>query len=113
MHEAAVTDSMVQLVLSQAQEHQAKVIRKVTVVVGAMSGIVPESMRFYFVELTKGTPAEGATLEVLEVPTKATCLTCAHHFELEDYLWLCPECGDRHLDIVEGKELMVDSIEVD
>jgi hydrogenase nickel incorporation protein HypA/HybF len=113
MHEAAVTDSMVKLVLEQAQEHQATVIRKVTVVIGGMSGIVPESMRFYFVELTKGTPAEGAILEVLEVPTRANCLACAHGFELEDYLWLCPECGDRNLDIVQGKELLVDSIEVD
>ncbi len=113
MHEAAVTDSMVKLVLEQAEEHQAKIVRTVTVVIGAMSGIVAESMRFYFVELTKGTPAEGATLEVREIPTRAMCLGCAHSFELEDYLWLCPECGDRNLDIVQGKELMVDSIEVD
>lgn len=113
MHEAAITDSMVKLVLEQAREHGARVVRKVRVVVGAMSGIVPESMRFYFEELTRGTVAEDATLEILVVPTKADCLACGHGFELEDYLWLCPACGDRRLDIVEGKELLVDSIEVD
>ncbi len=113
MHEAAITDSMVRLVLDQAREHDAEVIRKVAVVVGAMSGIVAESMRFYFDEFTKETIAADATLEVKEIPTKANCLSCGHTFELEDYLWLCPECGERKLDIIEGKELMVDSIEVD
>jgi len=113
MHEAAITESMVRLVLDQAREHEAQAVRKVTVVLGGMSGIVSESMRFYFEELTKGTIAADAALEVREIPTKAVCLSCGHSFELEDYLWLCPECGDRHLDIVEGRELLVDSIEVD
>ncbi|MFH1533261.1 MAG: hydrogenase maturation nickel metallochaperone HypA [Pseudomonadota bacterium] len=113
MHEAAITESMVRLVLDQAREHDAQVVRKVTVVLGAMSGVVAESMRFYFAEFTRGTIAGDAVLEVRAVPTKANCLSCGHGFELEDSLWLCPECGDRRLDIVEGKELMVDSIEVD
>ena len=113
MHEAAITDSMVRLVLEQAEKHSAAAVRKVTVVVGSMNGIVVESMRFYFEELTRGTIAESAELIVREAPTRALCLACGHKFELEDYLWLCPECGDRRLDIIEGKELMVDNIEVD
>ena len=113
MHEAAITDSMVRLVLEQAQEHDAQVVRRVVVVVGAMSGVVPDSMRFYFEEFTRETMAEGAELEIRMVATKATCLSCAHDFALDDRLWICPACGDRRLDIVEGDELMVDSIEVD
>ena len=113
MHEAAVTDSMVRLVLEQAEKHSAAAVRRVTVVVGSMNGIVAESMRFYFEELTRETIAEGAELIVREVQTKARCLSCGHEFVLEDYLWLCPECGDRRLDIIEGKELLLDNIEVE
>ena len=57
--------------------------------------------------------ADGAELEIRVVSTKATCRSCGHSFELEDYLWLCTECGDRQLEITEGRELMVESIEVD
>ena len=84
MHEAAITDSMVRLVLDQARAHGARVVRRVRVTVGGMSGIVPESMRFYFEELTAETPAEGAALEIRVVPTRAACLSCGHDFVLED-----------------------------
>ena len=40
---------------------------QVTLVIGALSGVVPDSVRFCFELATAGTPLAGATLEIVEV----------------------------------------------
>ena len=113
MHELSITNDVVQLVLEQAADAGATVVKRVDVVVGRMTGVVADCMEFYFEELTKGTAAEGAVINIKVVPTKAVCADCGASFELDDYVWVCTSCGSNKLQIIEGNELLVDTIEVD
>lgn len=113
MHEMSVAESMVELVLQHAEEAGARRVSAIRVVVGGMSGIVEDSLQFAFEALSEGTLAQGAILEMKLVPTKARCKDCCAEFLLAEFHWSCEACGGSRLDIIEGKELYVDSIEVE
>ena len=59
MHELAITQSMLDLVLKEAEKAGAKEVRKINLVIGEMCGFVEECVQFYFDFLNKGTLAEG------------------------------------------------------
>ena len=113
MHELAITQDMFDLIIEQAEKAEAKKIGKVNLVIGELTGVVGDCVRFYFDFISKGTLAEGATLSFIAVPPKAQCQDCSEIFELKEFEWTCPHCGGRSLSIVAGKELFIESIEVE
>ena len=112
MHELSITESMLDIVLNQAQKNGAERVQGINLVIGEMSGVVDDCVRFYFDFLSKGTIAEGAHISIKIVPAQARCRECGKQFKLNDLDWLCPSCGTTKIDIVEGKELYLESIEV-
>jgi len=113
MHELSITQSMLEVALEQAEKAEAKEIKKINVVIGEMTGIVEQCVQFYFKFLGKGTIAEEAVLSFAKVPTAAQCRECGKDFEVEELVWTCPYCGGNDLEITAGKELFVESIEVE
>jgi len=113
MHELAITQSMLDLVLEQAKKAGAKEVGKINLVIGEMTGVVEQCVQFYFDFLSKGTSAEGAALSFKVVPTTARCRSCHKNFELKEFDWTCPYCRSNNMEIVAGKELFVESIEVE
>ena len=113
MHELAITQSMLDLVLEEAEKAGAKEVGRINLVIGQMSGIVEECVQFYFDFLSKGTLAEGAFLSFTMTPTMARCRSCDRLFELKEFDWACPYCRGNNMEIVAGKELLVESIEVE
>jgi len=113
MHELAITQSMLDLVQEQARKAKAKKVGGINLTIGEMSGCVGECVQFYFDFLSKGTITEGAVLSFTTVPTTARCRDCDKRFQLREFDWSCPYCGNRNMEIVAGRELYVESIEVE
>jgi len=113
MHEFAITQSMCDIVLEQAKKARAKKVGKINLCIGEMTLVVGVCVLFYFVFISKGTLAEGAALSFVMVPPKAQCRGCDKLFELKEFDRTCPYCGGNSLQIVAGKELFVESIEVE
>jgi len=113
MHELAITQSMLDLVLEQAEEAGAKGVGKINLVIGEMTGVVDECVQFYFGFLSKRTIAEGAALSFTMVPLTTRCRGCNKSFELKEFDWICPYCQSKSLEVIAGKELFVESIEVE
>jgi hydrogenase nickel incorporation protein HypA/HybF len=113
MHELAITQSMFDIVLKQAEKAQAKKVTKINLVIGEMTGVVGDSVQFYLEFLSKGTVAEGTAVSVTMIPPKAQCRNCRQTFELAQFEQACPNCKKSGMDIVAGNELFVESIEVD
>ncbi len=108
MHEMAITQSVVQSVAERCEGHQ---VDQVTLLIGRLSGVVGDSVRFCFDLCTMGTELEGATLEIVDVPGRARCRDCEELVELPDFIALCP-CGSADLEIVAGQELLIQKVEV-
>ena len=113
MHELSITQSMLEIVLKQAEQACAKKVTKINLVIGEMTGVVSDSVQFYLDFLTKDTIAENAVVSFTIVPSKARCRHCNQIFELKEFDWTCPYCQGNIVDVITGKELMVESIEVD
>lgn len=114
MHEGPVAQSILQIVQDYAAENQAKQVKKVTVIVGEMTGYVESAIRFYWESLTLGTVAEGSEIEIYYVPIKVKCNNCGIEYEAKDQFDLfCPNCNFFGGTVITGKELLVDSIEIE
>ncbi len=113
MHELAVTQSMLSIALEHAAKASATKIIRINLVIGEISGIVDDSVQFYFDFVSKDTRAEGATLNFERIPARFRCHACETVFSPENRQWTCPQCGELSLEIVAGKEFYVDSIEVE
>ena len=113
MHELAITQSMFDLVMAQAEKAGAVKVGKINLVIGEMTGVVADSVRFYFGFISKETIAGEAVLECKMVPPQARCRDCGKTFELKEFDWTCPHCRGNSLEIIAGEELFVESIEVE
>ncbi len=112
MHEMSITEDMLKIVLEHAAQNHATQVGKINLVVGELTGYVEDSVRFYFDFLSKETIAKGAVLEFTMVLARAKCRQCSTTFNITESDWTCPGCRSRELDIIEGKDLFVESIEV-
>jgi hydrogenase nickel incorporation protein HypA/HybF len=108
MHELAVTRSVVALALEHASGAR---ITRVVVEIGKLSGVLPDAVRFCFEVCTRGTGAEGATLEVVEIPGRARCRVCGIERPVEYVFGQCG-CGNTDLELTAGHELRVRELEV-
>ncbi len=129
MHELSITQSLFDLTLREAGRAGAQRVTRLEIRVGALTGIVPDSVRFYFEMLGKGSIAEGAELHFERVMPVARCRQCGAETPLKDsaedeqpfaYAWLqafsdtdCPACGAQDFALVGGHEFALVSIEVE
>lgn len=108
MHELAITQSIVEAVAERVGE--ATVVR-LRLEIGALAGVVVDSVRFCFDLVSEGTVLAGATLEIEEPPGHARCRSCAREFEITDLLATC-ECGSLDLEVLSGDQLRIKEAEV-
>lgn len=113
MHEFGITQNILSIALSHAEKEGANKILKISLKIGEMTQIVDECIRFYFDQLSEGTIAEGAELVVENVPIKVRCSNCGNVKEASDYDFTCPSCGNICVEFVNGRELSVESIDVE
>jgi hydrogenase nickel incorporation protein HypA/HybF len=113
MHELAITQTMLDIVLEQAKKANAQKVGAINLVIGELSGFVEDSVRFYFDFLAKDTIAEGAALNFKPVSPRARCRGCGKLFKLKEFDWSCPGCGGGDVEITAGKELSIESIDVE
>ena len=111
MHELSISSAIVDTAVKHAGGRQ---IALVSLTVGALRQVVPDSLDFYFEIVARGTLCEGARLEQTLVPAGARCPGCGHEWELEGLpQFRCPGCGAAPAEIVSGDELEVESIELE
>ncbi|MEI8037048.1 MAG: hydrogenase maturation nickel metallochaperone HypA [Verrucomicrobiota bacterium] len=114
MHELGIMEGTLALVQRHAQDHQARRVTRVVVRIGALAGVEPESLRFAFDVVSRGTLAEGATFEIEAVPVVIYCAGCQQEFagETDGFIFTCPTCGDLCGEIRRGRELELSRIEM-
>ncbi len=96
-----------------ARQQGFRTVKTVWLEIGALSGVEIEAMRFSFDVIKKGTLAEEARLEIVEVPGQAWCLPCAKNVTINQRFDACPDCGSYQLQVTGGEELRVKELEVE
>ena len=114
MHELGIMTGVMESVKTAALDAGADRVLKVSLSVGVMTEAVEDALQFAFDALAEADPYfEGATLEVEMIQPKSICTECGNEFTHDRFHMTCPECGSPFLQLLEGKELQISSIEVD
>lgn len=114
MHELSIAHDLVEIARTAAHEAGAVRVTVVRVAIGALAGVVKDSLLFSFDVAAAGTPLQGARLEIVDVAVTIFCPTCQAERELTTpQAFRCPVCHTPTADIRKGRELMVTAIEVD
>jgi hydrogenase nickel incorporation protein HypA/HybF len=110
LHELSIADSVVRIAGRQADGRR---VTKVHVKVGHLRQVVPSALAFGFELVARGTPVEGAELELEEVPAAGVCRACGAESRLPGFPLQCRECGGFDLEVVRGEELLVEYLELE
>jgi len=119
VHEFSMTTQIVETVLQEAEKHNAKRVTKVHLVIGKLTFLGLEQVRFSYDVLVKDTIMEGSKLYIEEKNGVVKCSSCGYEGDLmyeDDPMYhlstptlRCPKCGGV-VDIVGGRECTIKSI---
>ena len=113
MHELSIVESLLALVLQHAEQAEADKVVSVNLVVGELSGVVDEAVEFYWDFLTTETIAKDSRIIFRHVPASLKCRKCGETFLSSEHGYVCPKCREQQVDIIAGRELFVESLEVE
>lgn len=108
MHELSITQTIINAVVDAAQ---GAAVRRITLEIGELSAILPDSIQFCFEACIPNTPLAGAELDILTVPGRGRCRNCGHEMLLEVPYGICDQCDSLAIDIIAGQGLVILSME--
>ena len=112
MHELSLCEGIFDIMERERRKDGFERVRRVVLEVGALGHVEPEALRFAFETLAPGSLADGATLDIVEVPAQAWCMECSTSIALERRGDACPGCGGYQLILQQGEELRLKELEV-
>ena len=113
MHEMGIMMGVMDAVRASAENAGATKVTKVTLAIGDMTEIIQDALEFAFEVTTEGTICDGAELVINHVHPRSLCLECGEEFDHDRFHRECPKCGSDATKLVNGRELDIESIEVD
>ena len=112
MHEMAIAESVLEIVETTARRNSAARVATVWLELGVLSHVEARALAFCFDAVTRGSLAEGATLEIITLPGEAWCMPCGDRVALAKLGEPCPRCGSFQLQVLRGREMRVREIAI-
>lgn len=114
MHELSVALQLIEIAEAAAQRANASHVDTVHLRLGALAGVVKDSLLFAYDTAAQGTMLAGSRLEIEDVPLVVHCPTCDRDRELPSIqAFQCPICGTFSSDVRHGTELELVSLEIE
>jgi hydrogenase nickel incorporation protein HypA/HybF len=113
MHEMGIALQIIEIATASLPADLGEVrVAAVNLKIGKLAAVVPASLRFCFDVAVKDTPLAGAKLAIEEVPVVARCKDCNARWTIDEPVFICKTCESGSLEILSGRELDIESIEV-
>jgi hydrogenase nickel incorporation protein HypA/HybF len=110
VHELSISAAIVDTAVRHAAGRRVTVV---SVRLGHLRQVVPDSLEHWFGLVSRDTVCEGARLEQEIVPARLRCAPCGIEWRIDAPAFRCPECRGADVTVVSGEELEVESIEVE
>ena len=105
--------SVIDAVRTETARHPGSRLSKVGLRIGELAAIDASSLEFCFEALLRGTDLEHLKLAIETRPRRHRCLNCTNEFEVKDYEFHCPHCGESRSECVSGDELDIAYLEME
>ena len=114
MHELSIVSSIVDSVTETLGAYPGARVKEVRLRVGALASVIEDSLQFCYGIATEGTPLQGSALIVKILPVRMHCDKCEQDVEIASLQsFRCPRCDEPLADMRQGRELEIESIEID
>jgi hydrogenase nickel incorporation protein HypA/HybF len=107
MHEFSIARALVTEIRRVVAQQGGGSVMAVNVEVGPLSGIESFQLAQAFRVLTAESELSQAVLQIIQAPLVARCDDCQREFELRDYRFRCPHCGDVNVLIERGDGVII------
>ena len=112
MHELGIVFHIIRTVEDVAQQNKVARIRRVTLQLGEVSGVV----KSYLQDCWKWAAAKSeilpdAVLTVEIIPAVTLCEGCGRQYPTVQYGRTCPHCQSPHTHLVQGNEMLIKEVE--
>jgi len=121
VHEGSITTQIVETVLKEIDKRKAKKVVEVELVIGSLTFLNPEQVKFWYEILTKDTVMEDSKLVIEESEGIVRCAKCGYEggfkyvddsaFHIPMPTLQCPKCNSV-VEIVSGKDCIIKSIKM-
>lgn len=112
MHEMSLAEGIRDIVEDQARAHGFARVTVLRLEIGRFAGVEKPALAFAFDVVMRGSPAEGARLEMIDLPGRAMCYDCMQSVGIADRFDPCPLCGGGRLIPEGGDEMRIRDMEV-
>lgn len=113
MHEYSVVQALLEQVEKFAAENNAEKVTKIVVKIGVMSGVEPHLLEIAFNTFKEKTVCDGAVFEMNVQPLTISCRGCGTKSELGEIHYCCPQCESLEVDVVDGEEMYLMTLEME
>lgn len=112
MHEMSLAEGIRTIILDQARTHGFARVTRLRLEIGRFAGVEKPALAFAFDVVMRGSPAEGAELEMIDLCGRAFCYDCGEEVSIDDRFDPCPLCGGGRLMPSGGDEMRIKDMEV-
>ena len=113
MHEMSLAEGVMRIAEETALKEGAGRVTRVVLEIGRLSAVEPEALNFCLDVASRGTRAEGAVFEMIDLPGAGWCMQCSREIELQQVYGECPLCGSAQVQVTGGTEMRVKELEIE
>ena len=114
MHEVAIVEALIEQVEDEvSRAGAAGRVTRLDLSIGRLSGVNPDSIRFALELLAPGTLIESARVKIREPAVVCVCAACNARTDVDQWTDACPRCESPDVTLEGGRELTLESIELE
>ncbi len=111
MHEAAIAQSLLEMIEQQEKQHNATAI-SATISCGTFNTVNNEALIFALEAITQGS-RRNIKLKINHKPTCGICSQCKTKFDVTIEKYKCPKCKSDDFELMPDAPLLLEQIEFD
>lgn len=114
MHELALMGDIFLLIEKDAKEKGIQKIKKVELLVGEISNVMPDALEMAFLMIKEQNPhfiTEDAELMIETEAAQAICTLCGEEYQPDELIAFCPSCKFPSGKIISGEAFQIISYE--
>lgn len=112
MHEMSIVEGIRTAIEEAARANGFAKVTRLRLEIGRLAGVERAALDFALDVVLRGSLAEGAAVQIIDLPGQAACFDCGKTVEIEHRLDICPECGGTRLLVQGGDEMRIKDLEV-
>jgi len=113
MHEYSIVQSLLNQIEDVAEENKATKVTKIITKIGVMSGVEPHLLEIAFNTFKEKTICDGADFVMKIQPITIRCNGCQKESELDEVHYCCPACESVDVEVIDGEDMFLMSLEME